>query len=70
MGASWHNNHHRYMNAARAGHRWWELDLTYVILWCLARVGLVWGLRPVPEKVLAEGMRSSNASHMPAAGGE
>ena len=55
MGASWHNNHHRYMNAARAGFRWWELDLSYVSLWLLARLQLVWDLQPVPQSVLDEG---------------
>ena len=55
MGASWHNNHHRYMNAARAGFRWWELDLSYVCLWLLARLRLVWDLHPVPQAVVDEG---------------
>jgi stearoyl-CoA desaturase (delta-9 desaturase) len=55
MGASWHNNHHRYMNSVRAGHRWWELDLTYLILRALSLVGVVWDLHQVPSKVMAEG---------------
>lgn len=55
MGASWHNNHHRYMNAARAGFYWWELDLTYCVLKVLEKLGVVWDLAPVPADVLAEG---------------
>jgi stearoyl-CoA desaturase (delta-9 desaturase) len=55
MGASWHNNHHRYMGAARAGFFWWELDLTYWILKALEGCGIVWDLRPVPKEVLNEG---------------
>lgn len=58
MGASWHNNHHRYMNGARASHRWWELDLTYLVLRALAWARIVWDLHPVPAKVLAEGLRN------------
>ncbi len=50
LGSSWHNNHHRYMNCARAGIRWWELDLTYLTLKLLAALGLVWDLREVPEQ--------------------
>jgi stearoyl-CoA desaturase (delta-9 desaturase) len=55
MGASWHNNHHRYMNSARAGFYRWEIDLSYVVLRILAAVGIVWDLHPVPAKVMDEG---------------
>ena len=55
MGASWHNNHHRCMSAARAGFFWWELDLSYVSLWVLAKMGIVWDLRPVPPALLDKG---------------
>jgi stearoyl-CoA desaturase (Delta-9 desaturase) len=55
MGAGWHNNHHRYMNSARAGFYWWELDLTYLTLRLLAVFRIVWDLHPVPAAVLAEG---------------
>lgn len=55
MGASWHNNHHRYGAAARAGFAWWELDLTYAVLKLLEACRVVWDLREVPAEVLAEG---------------
>jgi stearoyl-CoA desaturase (delta-9 desaturase) len=55
MGASWHNNHHRYGAAARAGFAWWELDLTYAVLRLLEACRVVWDLREVPAEVLAEG---------------
>lgn len=55
MGAAWHNNHHRYMNSARAGFYRWELDLTYLLLRLLALFRVVWDLHPVPAKVLSEG---------------
>jgi stearoyl-CoA desaturase (delta-9 desaturase) len=54
LGASWHNNHHRYMSSARAGFFWWELDISYLTLRLLALLGIVWDLRAVPENVLAE----------------
>lgn len=28
-GEGWHNNHHAHPHTARAGHRWWELDMTF-----------------------------------------
>lgn len=54
MGASWHNNHHRYMNSARAGFYWWEMDLTFYVLKALSVLGIVWDLNEVPKKVLQE----------------
>jgi len=56
MGASWHNNHHRYPAAARAGFYPGELDPTYLVLRLWAALGLIWDLREVPEAVLAEGL--------------
>jgi len=55
LGASWHNNHHRAMNAARAGFYWWQLDLTYLTIRAMQALRLVWGLQVVPAAVLAEG---------------
>jgi stearoyl-CoA desaturase (delta-9 desaturase) len=55
MGGGWHNNHHRYPAAARAGFTRWEIDPAYLVLRMLAAVGVVWDLRQVPPEVLAEG---------------
>lgn len=43
-GEGWHNNHHADPRSARHGHRWWELDVTYLTLRLLARLGIVWDL--------------------------
>lgn len=43
-GEGWHNNHHADPRSARHGHRWWEIDLTYISLVALEKVGLVKGL--------------------------
>ncbi len=51
FGEGWHNNHHHYPRAARQGFYWWELDLTYLGLLVLSKLGLVWDLRPVPQRV-------------------
>jgi stearoyl-CoA desaturase (Delta-9 desaturase) len=53
-GASWHNNHHRYGAAARAGFAWWEIDLSYIGLKVLEACRVVRDLRAVPAEVLAE----------------
>lgn len=68
MGANWHNNHHRYPAAARAGFYAGEFDPTYLLLRVLARMGLIWDLREVPEVVLEEGRRMEDedrGSHRP-----
>ena len=39
-GEGWHNNHHAYPRSARHGHKWWELDVTWLTIKLLARLGL------------------------------
>jgi stearoyl-CoA desaturase (delta-9 desaturase) len=51
LGEGWHNNHHRYPLSARQGFFWWEFDPTWYGLWMLERLGLIRGLRGVPERV-------------------
>jgi stearoyl-CoA desaturase (delta-9 desaturase) len=48
LGEGWHNNHHRYMSAARQGFFWWEIDISYYLLKTLSWTGLIWNLKPVP----------------------
>lgn len=55
LGEGWHNNHHRYAGSARQGFYWWQADPTWWGLRLLAACGLIWGLRDVPARVLAEG---------------
>lgn len=52
LGEGWHNNHHRYPAAARNGFFWWEVDITWYLLLALARLGVIWDLKPVPKSVL------------------
>ena len=42
MGEAWHNNHHAFPTSAAHGLRWWELDLSGLIIRGLERVGLAW----------------------------
>jgi stearoyl-CoA desaturase (delta-9 desaturase) len=39
-GEGWHNNHHADQRAAAHGHRWWEVDITWLTVRLLAAVGL------------------------------
>lgn len=55
LGEGWHNNHHHYMNSCRQGFYWWEVDITYYVLRALGFVGLVWGIKEPPLRVLERG---------------
>jgi stearoyl-CoA desaturase (Delta-9 desaturase) len=69
MGEGWHNNHHRFMQSARQGFYWWQIDVSYYLLRALAAVGVVWDLRAPSERVLAEGRNSSHLTMNRASGG-
>ncbi|HJL18139.1 MAG TPA: acyl-CoA desaturase [Sandaracinaceae bacterium LLY-WYZ-13_1] len=63
LGEGWHNNHHHYMNSARQGFYWWEIDITYYSLKLLSWVGLIWNIKEPPARVLEEGRRRDAAEH-------
>jgi len=55
LGEGWHNNHHAFPTSARHGLRWWEIDISYILIWCMARVGLVWNVRtPGQDRIVAK----------------
>ncbi|MEO7426759.1 MAG: acyl-CoA desaturase [Fibrobacteria bacterium] len=64
LGEGWHNNHHHFANTVRQGFRWWEIDVSYYLLWGFSKLGLVWGLKPVPAHLLRD---SGNGSDWTAA---
>ena len=53
LGEGWHNNHHAYQSSTRQGFRWWEIDISYYVLWLLSKVRLVWDLREPPPELVA-----------------
>ena len=63
FGEGWHNNHHYYPGSARQGFLWWEIDISYYVLRLLQSLNLVWDLRPVPKRVLAEYQTSKAIEH-------
>jgi sn-1 stearoyl-lipid 9-desaturase len=40
LGEGWHNNHHAIPKSARHGMAWWEIDVTWITVWLLEKVGL------------------------------
>ena len=47
-GEGWHNNHHAFQRVANHGHRWWELDITFVVVALMERTGLAWNVVKKP----------------------
>lgn len=66
FGEGWHNNHHHYPNSTRQGFYWWEIDITYCGLCFMSMLGLVWDLKPVPARVLAQATNTVPADAKPA----
>jgi len=52
LGEGWHNNHHYYEVASRAGFFWWEIDITYYVLRTFQFFGLIWDMKEVPKHIL------------------
>lgn len=48
-GEGWHNNHHAFPSSAAHGHRWWELDVSFLFIRALESVRLAHSVkRPAP----------------------
>jgi len=54
-GEGWHNNHHADPRSARHGHRWWELDMTYLTIRAMGLLGIAWQIAE-PSRSLAAGV--------------
>ncbi|MGH7213981.1 MAG: acyl-CoA desaturase [Tepidisphaeraceae bacterium] len=55
LGEGWHNNHHAFPTSARHGLRWWQFDISYVLIRAMALAGLAWNVRvPGPEAMRAK----------------
>jgi stearoyl-CoA desaturase (Delta-9 desaturase) len=51
MGEAWHNNHHAFPRSAYHGLRWWEFDLSGLVIRAMRRLGLAWNVVEIsPER--------------------
>ncbi len=51
LGEAWHHNHHAFPRAAVQGLRWWEVDISGLVIRAMRRVGLAWNVvRITPER--------------------
>ncbi len=55
LGEGWHNNHHAFPASARHGLEWWQLDLTWLTIKAMEKVGLAWDIKlPKAERLAAK----------------
>lgn len=52
LGEGWHHNHHAYGDAAYHGHKWWEFDITGIVIRLLKITGLAWDIKPIPPEAV------------------
>ena len=51
LGEGWHNNHHAHPSYAHHGfHRWYELDVVYLFLLGLEKLGIIWDVKRRPKR--------------------
>jgi stearoyl-CoA desaturase (Delta-9 desaturase) len=53
LGEAWHHNHHAFPRAAVQGMRWWEVDISGMVIRSMERLGLAWNVVVIsPERQL------------------
>lgn len=53
-GEGWHNNHHAFPHSAKAGLKWWEIDMTWWTILLLQSIGLAKKVILIKEDNLAK----------------
>ncbi|HEY0630518.1 MAG TPA: acyl-CoA desaturase [Thermoleophilaceae bacterium] len=59
LGESWHHNHHAFPRSARHGLRWWEVDVTGLVILAMKRLGLARDVVTVSPEKQAERLAAS-----------
>jgi stearoyl-CoA desaturase (delta-9 desaturase) len=54
LGEAWHNDHHAFPTAALIGMRWYQLDISGLVIRSLEKVGLAWDVGRPTAQQLAE----------------
>lgn len=52
LGEGWHNNHHAFPNSARHGLKWWQFDLSWIVIRCMHFLKLAWNIKLPSEREL------------------
>jgi stearoyl-CoA desaturase (Delta-9 desaturase) len=51
-GEGWHNNHHAFPTSARHGLKWWQFDLSWIIIRSMELCGLAWNVKLPSDKAM------------------
>jgi stearoyl-CoA desaturase (delta-9 desaturase) len=64
FGENWHNNHHAYPASARHGLAWYEIDLSWYVIWTMKKLGLIRKIRlaELPERSSGAGKTEETAT--------
>ncbi len=50
LGEAWHHNHHAFPRSAEHGLRWYEVDVTALVIRAMERLGLAWDVVRIPPE--------------------
>jgi len=63
FGEGWHNNHHAHPRSARHGMTWWEVDLSWMQIRVMQRLGLAWDVQvPSATQIAHKSLPLENAA--------
>ena len=63
FGEGWHNNHHAHPRSARHGMTWWEVDLSWMQIRVMQRLGLAWDVQvPSATQIAHKSLPIENAA--------
>jgi sn-1 stearoyl-lipid 9-desaturase len=64
FGENWHNNHHAHPASARHGLAWYEIDLSWYVVWTMKKIGLFRKVRVAesPERSSGAGKTEETAT--------
>jgi stearoyl-CoA desaturase (delta-9 desaturase) len=58
FGEGWHNNHHAFPTSARHGLRWWQLDVSWLTILLMQKLGLAWNVKVPTQQSMAAKKRA------------
>ncbi|MEK6250071.1 MAG: acyl-CoA desaturase, partial [Planctomycetales bacterium] len=56
FGEGWHNNHHAFPTSARHGLRLWQIDMSWMVILAMKKLGLAWNVK-VPSQQAMDARR-------------
>jgi stearoyl-CoA desaturase (delta-9 desaturase) len=64
LAGEWHNNHHLYPGSARAGFLKYQLDLPWIYIYSLHKMGMVTNFKDSKREFLKKYLETRSSQHM------